>query len=64
MNQPAAYFALTDRSPQACTLRGYPQVTLYDTSGRLISTDIGDGNAYQFNDPGAHTVVVQSARSV
>jgi Protein of unknown function (DUF4232) len=64
MDQPAAYFALTDTSPTACTLDGYPQMKLYDTAARLISMRIGNGNAYQVNDPGPHTVTVQPGQSV
>lgn len=64
MNQPAAYFDLTNRSTTACTLTGYPKLTLFDTSGQLISTGIGNGNAYQLNDPGPHQVTVQPHQSV
>jgi hypothetical protein len=64
MQQPAAFFALTNTSARTCTLRGYPQLRLYDTSGQSISTTIRDSNAYQFNDPGPHTVSVRPHRRV
>jgi hypothetical protein len=65
MDQPAAYFGLTNRSATACTLSGYPSLTLYDASGHLMSAVIRDGNAYQIpDDPGAHAVIVQPDQSV
>jgi hypothetical protein len=59
MQQPVAFFALTNRSSSACALKGYPELTLYDASGNLIPATIRNGGAYMTNDPGPHPVVVQ-----
>jgi hypothetical protein len=60
MQQPAAFFALTNRASQPCTVSGYPTLTLDDTAGRPIPVTIQPGDAYQLNDPGAHTIVLSA----
>jgi hypothetical protein len=43
----ALLYALASRGPGACTVRGYPQVTLYDASGRALPIRYaGGGGAY------------------
>jgi Protein of unknown function (DUF4232) len=65
MQQPGAYFGLTNRSSTPCTVDGYPTLTLYDASGRMISADMIHSSSYQiFIDPGAHRVVVERGATV
>jgi len=59
MQQPAAFFGLTNSSATSCSLDGYPALTLYDEAGRRISTAMGHGGSYQLNDPRPHVVTVQ-----
>jgi hypothetical protein len=64
MQQPGAYFGLTNTSATACTLEGYPSVVLYSTSGVAYSSGMQDGSSYQIDDPGAHPVLVSPAATV
>ncbi len=64
MQQPAAFFSLTNLSVTPCTIDGYPTLTLFDASGRSIPADIRHDRAYQINDPGSRRVVVQSGGTV
>jgi hypothetical protein len=64
MQQPAAFFSLNNTSSTACTIDGYPTLTLYDASGRVIAADIRHDSAYQINDPGPRRVVVQPGATV
>jgi len=63
MQQPAAFFALTNRSHASCTVAGYPTLSLYDAADRPISLVIRHGGAYQLNDPGPLTATVQPGDS-
>ena len=63
MQQPAAFFGLTNKSATSCSLDGYPALTLYDEAGHRISTGIRHGSSYQVNDPGPHVVTVHPGDS-
>jgi hypothetical protein len=63
MQQPAAFFGLTNRSATSCSLDGYPALTLYDEAGHRISMATRHGSSYQVNDPGPHMVTVQPGES-
>jgi len=39
----AVLYTLANRGPAACTVRGYPQVTLYDARGRVLPFRYADG---------------------
>jgi hypothetical protein len=39
----AVLYTLANRGPAACTVRGYPQVTLYDPRGRVLRFRYADG---------------------
>ena len=39
----AVLYTLDNRSPAACTVRGYPQVTFYDARGRVLPFRYADG---------------------
>jgi Domain of unknown function (DUF4232) len=39
----AVLYTLANRGPAACTVRGYPQVTLYDARGRVLRFRYADG---------------------
>ena len=39
----AMLYALVNRGPETCTVRGYPQVTLYDADGRALRFRYADG---------------------
>jgi hypothetical protein len=64
MQQPAAFFSLTNTSATACTIEGYPTLGIFDASGSLIPALVQYGSAYQINDPGSRRVVVQPGASV
>ena len=63
MEQPGAYFALTNMSSNACTLAGYPTLSLYTASRQIIDMIERHGDSYQINDPGVHPIVVQPRQS-
>jgi hypothetical protein len=64
MQQPAAFFSLTNTSSTSCTIDGYPTLTLFDASGSLIPAIMRDDSAYQINDPGPLRVVVRPGATV
>jgi hypothetical protein len=64
MQQPGAYFSLTNMSPATCTLVGYPTLQIYDTAGARIPALMENGSSFQINDPGAHLVVVAPGGAV
>ena len=41
----AVLYALVNRGPTACTVRGYPQVTLYDARSRVLPFRYADGGS-------------------
>jgi Protein of unknown function (DUF4232) len=64
MQQPAAFFSVTNTSGKSCTLDGYPVLMLFDSSGHQVPGAIGNGNSYQLNDPGPHVTAVEPGGSV
>jgi hypothetical protein len=58
MQQPGAYFELTNVSSTMCTLDGYPRVQLRDAAGVPVSSHQLDGSSYQIVDPGPQRVTV------
>jgi len=59
MNQPAAFFRLTNRSQRNCTVAGYPNLRLYDRNNRVAANRPRPGGAYLLNDPGPHTLTLR-----
>jgi hypothetical protein len=64
MQQPAAFFSLTNGSSSPCATAGYPTLTLYDTGGRELAVDIRPGSTFQIIDPGPHVIAIQPGQSV
>ena len=64
MNQPAAFFGLTNRSPKNCTVAGYPDLRLYGPDGREVAIRPRPGGAYLLNDPGPHTLTLGPGETV
>ena len=58
----AVLYALANRGPQTCTVRGYPQVTLYDADGRVLPFRYADGGgAYVTSGKPAAVVLAPGA---
>jgi len=53
----AVLYALANRGRQTCTVRGYPQVTLYYAGGRVLPFRYADGGG-AYVTPGKPTIVV------
>jgi hypothetical protein len=65
MNQPFTTVLLTNDGPAACTLDGYPELTLFRTNPRLpvgesppVTVTVTHGSIYQVQDPGAARIEV------
>ena len=54
----AVLYALANRGGQTCTVRGYPQVTLYDADGRLLHFRYADGGGAYVTSRKPATVVL------
>jgi hypothetical protein len=54
----AVLYALANRGPAACTVRGYPQVTLYDAHGRILPFRYADGGGAYVTSRKPVTVVL------
>jgi Protein of unknown function (DUF4232) len=57
----AVLYALANRGPQTCTVRGYPQVTLYDADGRALPFRYADGGGAYVTSRKPATVVLAPA---
>lgn len=58
----AMLYALVNRGPETCTVRGYPQVTLYDADGRALRFRYADGGgAYVTSGTPAIVVLAPAA---
>jgi hypothetical protein len=64
MQQPAAFFTITNTSAIPCVLNGYPVLVLFDATGRTVPGTISHGGAYQLNDPGPRDVTVAPGETV
>jgi hypothetical protein len=58
MQQPGAFFRLTNASNVACSLTGYPTLQPISASGQVIGAAVREGDSYQISDPGPHDVVL------
>lgn len=58
MQQPAAYFGLTNTAAAPCKVLGYPSVAFFDGAGHRISAEERRGTTYQINDPGPAEVTL------
>jgi Protein of unknown function (DUF4232) len=54
----AVLYALANRGPGACTVRGYPQVTLYDAGGGALPFRYADGGGVYVTSSKPVTVVL------
>ena len=54
----AVRYALANRGPDTCTVRGYPQVTLYDAGGRALRLRYADGGGVYVTSRKPVTVVL------
>jgi hypothetical protein len=58
----AVLYALANRGPEACLVHGYPKITLYDASGRMLPFRYaGGGGAYVTSRAPATIVLVPGA---
>jgi Protein of unknown function (DUF4232) len=57
----AVLYALANRGPRTCTVRGYPQVTLYDSGGRVLPFRYADGGGYVTSRKPATVVLAPGA---
>lgn len=57
----AVLYALANRGRQTCTVRGYPQVTLYDAGGRALPFRYADGGGPYVTSRKPATVVLAPA---
>ncbi len=54
----AVLYALVNRGPETCTVRGYPQVILYDAGGRALPFRYADGGGAYVTSGKPATVVL------
>lgn len=54
----AVLYVLANRGANACTVRGYPQVTLYDAGGRVLPFRYADGGGVYVTSREPVTVVL------
>lgn len=59
----AVLFRLANRSPVACTLRGYPRVSLFDARGHVLPFRYADGGGPYVSARKPATVVLASGGS-
>lgn len=59
----AVMYALTNRGPVTCTVRGYPQVVLYDASGDVLPFRYAAGGGAYVTSTKPVTVVLAHAAS-
>ena len=57
----AVLYVLANRGRQACTVRGYPHVTLYDADGRVLPFRYSDGGGAYVTSRRPATVVLAPA---
>jgi hypothetical protein len=60
----AAMYALTNRGPAACTLKGYPQVVLTDATGAVLPFRYANGGGPYVTSARPVTVVLAHGASV
>lgn len=59
MQQPGAFFRLTNTSNATCSLNGYPTLQPISPAGQVIGAAVRNGGSYQISDPGPHAVVLE-----